>query len=155
MASACSSRATSRETNSSVMICSRASSLQNSPGCRGTNSNFSKDGKWVAYVSVPDGSLFRTAADGSQLLQLTWPPLQASAPRWSPDGKQIAFAGGLAGKPTRIYVVPSDGGAPRQLTKEGSGRFFDNDPSWSPDGASLAFGAALIGTDGHPVAEKS
>jgi serine/threonine protein kinase/Tol biopolymer transport system component len=120
-------------------------------GVSGDNLEFSKDGKWVAYVSVPDGLLFRAAADGSQPLQLSWPPLQASVPHWSPDGKQIAFAGGLAGKPTRIYVVPFDGGEPGQLTSDEGDKDGDGDPSWSPDGVSLAFGA----TWGTPVAQKS
>jgi len=34
-------------------------------GISGTELEFSKDGKWVAYTSVPDGSLWRSAVDGS------------------------------------------------------------------------------------------
>jgi Tol biopolymer transport system component len=106
-------------------------------GLSGTELEFSKDGKWVAYVSIPDGSLFRAAADGSQRLQITSVPFVAM-PHWSPDGTQIAFT---AGNPTRIYVAPFDGGAVRRVTNGESGKNGDMDPSWSPDGASLAFGA--------------
>lgn len=115
-------------------------------GVSGDNLEFSKDGKWVAYHSVPEGSLFRAAADGSQRLQLTSPPLAAAMPHWSPDRKQIAFFGSAPGKPARIYVVPFDGGAVRQVTDGESGKFGDWDPSWSPDGASLAFGATYHDT---------
>src|SRR5262249_3385645 len=48
----------------------------------------SKDGQWVAYVSYPDGLLWRSRVDGSQRLQLTSLPMQASLPRWSRDGKR-------------------------------------------------------------------
>ena len=120
-------------------------------GVPGDGLEFSKDGRWVAYVSTPEGSLLRAAVDGSQCLQLTWPPLRAGMPHWSPDGKQIAFMGGPPGKPTRIYVVPFDGGAPRQVSNGESGKYGDLDPSWPPDGASLAFGA----NDRDPAAGES
>jgi Tol biopolymer transport system component len=103
-------------------------------------SEFSRDGKWVAYVSVPDGSLWRGAVDGSQRLQLTSTPMQAQLPHWSPDGKQIAFFGARGGNPDRIYTVSFDGGAPKQVSNGESGKEGDWDPSWSPDGVSLAFG---------------
>jgi Tol biopolymer transport system component len=59
-------------------------------------------------------------------------------PRWSPDGKQIAFIN--AGKPYRICLLPADGGEPQQITNGEAGDAGDSDPTWSPDGNSLAFG---------------
>ena len=53
--------------------------------------DFSRDGQWVTYVSYPEGSLWRSKADGSERLQLTFPPMQVILPRWSPDQKQIVF----------------------------------------------------------------
>ena len=113
-------------------------------GLSGTDLEFSKDGKWLTYVSVPERSLFRAAADGSQRLQLTRPPLAPVMPHWSPDGKQIAFHGGTPGKPPRIYLAAFDGGPVRQVSNGESGNHGDWDPSWPPDGASLAFGATLV-----------
>jgi len=98
---------------------------------------FSRDRKWVAYVSYPEGALWRSATDGSQRLQLSAPSMRASLPRWSPDGKRIAFMSSQAGQPERIFVVDADGGAPQQITSGKDGAY---DPSWSPDGNSLAFG---------------
>ena len=119
-------------------------------GVSGTTLDFSRDGKSMVYVSVPEGLLFSAAADGHQRRQLTWPPLTAASPRLSPDGKQIAFAGTMAGKPSRIYVVSSEGGEPRQVSNGESGKFGDSDPYWSPDGASLVFGGGWS----VPLAEK-
>jgi len=97
---------------------------------------YSRDGKWLTYVSYPEASL---ASDGSQQLQLTTPPLKAFNPRWSPDRTQIAFAGSLPRKSWRVYVVPAAGGAVQQLTNGEGGPRGDLDPGWSPDGASIVF----------------
>jgi len=57
--------------------------------------DFSRDGKWVAYVTYTDGTLWRSKSDGSDRVQLTYPPFQATVPRWSPDGTRIAFVSSL------------------------------------------------------------
>jgi eukaryotic-like serine/threonine-protein kinase len=98
--------------------------------------DFSTDGQWVTYTLYPEGSLWRSKLDGSERLQLTRPPAQVLAPRWSPDGKRIAFSIGMAGKPQNIYSVSVDGGAPEQLT---TGDRVDVYPNWSVDGESLVF----------------
>src|SRR5262245_5093874 len=101
---------------------------------------FSNDGQWVTYVSFPEGTLWRSKADGTERLQLSNPPLYASLPRWSPDGRQIAFFSVTPGKPPRIYVVSADGGSPKELLPEDEQA--QADPYWSPDGSSLIFGSA-------------
>ena len=67
--------------------------------------SFSKDGQWIAYVSFPEGTLWRSRLDGSERLRLTDPPTQVLNPRWSPDGKQIAFWGARTGEPDKIYTI--------------------------------------------------
>ena len=99
--------------------------------------DFSRDGKWTAYEAFPESTLWRSKVDGSEKLQLTSPPMQVYQPRWSPDGKQIAFMGQLPGKPWKIYIVSADGGNPQQAMP---GERNEGDPTWSPDGNSIAFG---------------
>lgn len=101
--------------------------------------SFSKDGQWAAYVSYPDGALWRSKADGSQRLQLTYPPMYPVLPRWSPDGKQVLFFEFAVSKekPARIYAISVDGGAPRELLPNDHNQQLD--PNWSPDGASVVF----------------
>lgn len=102
--------------------------------------DFSKDGQWVAYVSYPDGALWRSKVDGSDRVQLTYAPMYPVLPRWSPDGKKIIFfefATG-PGKPARIYEVSKDGGTPKELLP--GDRSQQLDPTWSPDGSKIVFG---------------
>jgi eukaryotic-like serine/threonine-protein kinase len=99
---------------------------------------FSKDGQWVAYVSFPEAILWRSKADGSERLQLTYPPSQALVPRWSPDGRKIVFYETFPDKPARIYEVPREGGSPRQLMPDNPDSQVD--PHFSPDGNRIVFG---------------
>ena len=99
---------------------------------------FSSDGKSVAYVSYPEGVLWRANPDGSSPMQLTEPPVYPKSVRWSPDGSQIAFVDRTEQGTDAIYVVTSDGnGKPRRLFPED--RQAETDPSWSPDGGKVAF----------------
>ena len=102
---------------------------------------FSKDGQWVTYVSYPEGTLWRSKADRSERLQLTFGPDHAMVPRWSPDGKTILF-GSLttAVKPARIYEVSAEGGTPRLLLPDDPQP--QQDPNWSPDGSKIVFGGS-------------
>jgi len=60
-------------------------------------------------------------------------PTDQFGPRWSPDGREVAFYGGV---PTDIFVVPAEGGTPAQLTNSPTD---DARPHWSPDGLRIAF----------------
>jgi len=100
--------------------------------------NFSKDGQWVTYVSFPEGILWRSKLDGSQRIQLTYPPLTPVLPSWSPDGQQIVFYGLLPGQNSKIYTVSAGGGTPHQTMPEDPQEQYD--PTWSADGTRIAFG---------------
>ena len=98
---------------------------------------FSRDGNWLAYVTYPDGILWRSRVDGTQKLQLTSAGQSGVfLPSWSPDGKQIVFSRGEGTKHARLYLISADGGTPRVLT----GTEFDAVcASWLPDGKSVVF----------------
>jgi Tol biopolymer transport system component len=102
--------------------------------------SFSKDGQFVAYVSFPDGALWKANRDGSNPVQLTAPPIHAFLPRWSPDGTQILFADENSDV---IYEISSQGGGARRLLHDDDRT--EEDPNWSPDGKKIVFGS------GHPV----
>lgn len=96
----------------------------------------SRDGGMLTYVRYPELTLWRSKADGSEAEQLTGPSLRASLPHWSPDGKQIAFAGSRPGRAWNIFLISSAGGPAEQLT---SGPVADLDATWSPDGSTIAY----------------
>ena len=97
---------------------------------------FSADGQWVAYVTVPDGCLWRSRIDGTDRRQLTFPPTQAILPVWSPDGSRIAYNSFTVGGPWAAKVVPSQGGASEPLFPKGGGGV---DFNWSADGKQIYF----------------
>jgi dipeptidyl aminopeptidase/acylaminoacyl peptidase len=63
-------------------------------------------------------------------------------PRWSPDGKSIAFDSVSSGQ-GHLHIIPSQGGPDRKLT---SGDFTDIVPAWSKDGTKLYFASHRTGT---------
>ncbi len=112
--------------------------------------DFSRDKEWFAYTNFADGTVWRSKVDGTQKLQLTFPPMQAYAPRWSPDGKQIAFFGHPPGEPWQIYVVPAAGGSPELICRRETSLA---DPNWSPDGKSLVFSGLSTSNQGSAIYE--
>ena len=112
---------------------------------------WSPDGGRIAFISGDVGrfvpppappQLYTMAPDGSdvQLLQSESERVAAEyfvPPRWSPDGRRLAFAGRAPNDPrtanATIYRIGADGSDQRRLTAAVSG------PSWSPDGERLAF----------------
>jgi dipeptidyl aminopeptidase/acylaminoacyl peptidase len=99
--------------------------------------SFSRDGQWVAYVTYPEQNLWRSRIDGSDKLQLTRSPFEATKPIWSSDGRKILFAGGDSGKNYAIYSIAAEGGAPQQLFGAPNSDVFL--PNWTPDGKSIVF----------------
>lgn len=108
------------------------------------------DGKRVAYqVGTVDleankstTALWVAATDGkTPPKQLTDPKgKRDAAPRWSPDGTKILFESTRSGSP-QLWVVPADGGDPKQLTDISTGA---SGGQWSPDGAHVAFASSVF-----------
>jgi dipeptidyl aminopeptidase/acylaminoacyl peptidase len=111
-----------------------------------SNPQVSPDGSMVAYVvSAADYEqdafvsqvwLVRTAT--GEGVQLTRGSKASSQPRWSPDGRWLAFTSNRAGEKNQVFALRPDGGEAVQLTKveTGVGTF-----DWSPDGTRIAFTA--------------
>src|SRR3984957_10094414 len=108
-------------------------------GISAMESRVSRDGKWIIYVSYPDRALWRSRSDGSERVQLTFPPMMVFYPEISPDGTKVAFNGLTASSGLGIYVLSMVGGTPEKVVEIGHG------PAWSPDGNSLAFAAIIPG----------
>jgi DNA-binding winged helix-turn-helix (wHTH) protein/Tol biopolymer transport system component len=107
-------------------------------GIAGLGASFSRDGQWVTYVNWQDGLLWRNRIDGSQRLQLSSSGVNGAS--WSPDGKQIAFAGtDGAWWSSHIFIISADGGSKQQLT---TGDREESWPDWSADGNLILFGSA-------------
>ncbi|HVT99528.1 MAG TPA: protein kinase [Acidobacteriaceae bacterium] len=113
--------------------------------------SFSKDGQWIAYVAYPEGTLWRCRADGSDKAQLTFPPLRAVLPQWSPDGRSLVFFEFpvSSSQPARIYQVPAEGGTPVQLIPDDP--LNQQDPNWSPDGTRIIFAGSAGDAADHPA----
>jgi dipeptidyl aminopeptidase/acylaminoacyl peptidase len=103
------------------------------------------DGTRLLYVlSKPDweenktiSHIWRVAADGSNAIQLTYGEDGESSPRWSPDGRLIAFLAERGeDEGNQLYLLNVAGGEAYSLFKHGSGVF---DIGWSPDGAWIYF----------------
>jgi serine/threonine protein kinase/Tol biopolymer transport system component len=106
------------------------------PGVSAGEADIARNGEWITYVSHPDLTLWRSKPDGSARAQLTYPPMLAHLPRWSPDGTQIAFMASRPGKPWKIFVVPAEGGTPREVS---DGSRNQGDPTWMPKGDAIVF----------------
>jgi len=129
------------------------------PGVSAGEADVTRDGRWVTYVTHPDLTLWRSTPDGSFRTQLTYAPMQAHMPRWSPDGSQIAFVAARPGRPWKIFVLPSAGGTPQEVTTSDRNQ---GDPTWMPNGESIVFAGmpwleygATLGPNVHIVDVKT
>jgi Tol biopolymer transport system component len=128
---------------------------------RATNQDVSPDGQWLTYYIYgdPQFDIFvAKVSDPAKMYQLTNDAHIDRAPRWSPDGRRIAFFSDLTGK-YEIWTINPDGSDRRQLTfsREDQPGFLD--PAWSRDGTHMLFsyrggGAGFIMDLGRPYQEQ-
>ena len=96
------------------------------------------DADWKANKRI--SHIWRVNADGTGSIQLTSHIEGESSPRWSPDGRTIAFLAKRGEEEhEQIYLIPNIGGEARPLTSHASA---GSNISWSPDGESIYFLAA-------------
>ena len=115
------------------------------------------DGAWVAYTvgfadktrDKDEADLWMTNWDGTEHVRLTASPDRESQPRFSPDGRSIAFlssrsAGGEdKASGAQVWLLSRQGGEARRLTERKGGV---SDFQWSPDSTRLVF----VGDDPDP-----
>jgi len=83
--------------------------------------------------------------------QFTYSAKSESSPRWSPDGKQLAFLSNRDGEDQQIYLMRADGGEAAALTK---GKRSVSNFAWSPDGKQISFLAPDAKTEAEEKKEK-
>lgn len=105
----------------------------NTPANMGYYRQPSLRGDTVVFVS--EGDLWRVSTSGGLAARLTTHPGDEYTPQISPDGKWVAFAAEYEG-PSELYVMPIEGGLPRRLTFDGSGRIGAR--GWTTDGKIIA-----------------
>ncbi len=105
------------------------------------------DGRHVAYqvwsidreTNEYRGAIWVTALDGSgDPRRFTFSDKRDGSPRWSPDGRWLAFTSnrGAEKTPPQLYVIPAEGGEARALTEAKEGI---EEVVWSPDSTRLAY----------------
>src|SRR4030042_2057326 len=116
-------------------------------------------GKWIAVtVTVMDKETNKGNSDiwivpvaGGEPRLLAPSPASDNTPRWSPDGKRIAFISSRGGTP-QIWTVAPEGGEPVQLTNLSTGA---SGVIWSPDGKLLAFASSVYPDAADDAANKA
>lgn len=103
----------------------------------------SPDGAWVAYTvsrldrdaDRGDTDIYMIPAAGGTAIRLTTSPKAESRPRWSPDGRYLAFLSSREGEHTQVWLLDRRGGEAVRLT---SYEASVSDLAWSPDSTRLA-----------------
>jgi eukaryotic-like serine/threonine-protein kinase len=108
------------------------------------NADISPDGRRIVYeVGGGTHNIWRADIDGANAVQLTRGPGQLQGtPRWSPDGRRVAFDSQAADGHLHVWTIDAEGGAPHRLTQEPGDEFT---PSWSRGGRHVYFSSTQPG----------
>jgi dipeptidyl aminopeptidase/acylaminoacyl peptidase len=125
-----------------------------------TEPQLSPDGKQILYLlSEADWKtnkrithIWRIGAEGGQPVRMTNGTEGEASPRWSPDGKKIAFIAKRGEQENQLYIMNGDGGEAWALTRHATAisRF-----AWSPDGSTIYFTSADDKTAEQKAREKA
>ncbi len=114
-----------------------------------SDAQISPDGSKVALVRTRMdeekdeylSNIWIASTTAGEAVQFTYGQKRDLSPRWSPDGRFLAFLSERNDdKKAQLYVIASDGGEPRRLTSQKSGA---GQPVWSPDGSRIAFASRV------------
>src|SRR5512134_2127012 len=121
----------------------------------------SPDGQWVAYTVTTldakedesDTDIYMVPFAGGAPVRLTTGKDPETGPRFSPDGRYLAFLGEREGKHTQVYLLDRRGGEAVKLTDYPASV---SDLVWSPDGTRLALVVSDVDPDDpDPSAEEA
>ena len=109
---------------------------------------FGSDGRHLAYVRTEidrenngyKSAIYVVSTAEGRPRRFTSGEKRDHSPRWSPDGRWLAFVSNRGGEEAQIYIMPTDGGEALPLTRVETGA---GNPVWSPDGKQLAFTSRL------------
>ncbi len=122
------------------------------------------DGSRVAFVRVTvdqkkdayDTAIWIVRADGSEPPRAVTTGNRDSSPRWSADGRRLAFVRSIEKdgrpQPGQIYVLTLPAGEPARLTDIPRGA---SDPAWAPDGRTIAFASTARPDEAVPPEVES
>lgn len=116
---------------------------------------FSPDGQQIAFLTVRpdfvhdryDAALRVIPTTGGEPRTLVEDMRDLDMPRWSPDGRTLAFIAKVGHREAQIYTVPAAGGTPTELSDAPNGV---EQYSWSPDGSAIAY----VTPDDSPLSDK-
>ncbi len=120
-----------------------------------TSPQFSPDGKQIAFLTVRrdfvhdryDATLQVIPTAGGEPRTLVEGMRELGTPRWSPDGRTLAFTATVGKLNQQIYTVPAAGGTPTELSDAPNGV---EQYAWSPDGSTLSY----VTPDDSPLSAK-